>query len=143
MPAATASAISACSFTRSGASSSAISKARNVSISGLGCRLAEISSRAGEYDRDGARVPDHLAGRREQSGAGIHPERDDGVALLVGRKKKTPCRVEADEARAAALGGLPADRGQRSVAGIGGVYCDAVVAAVSSSLSTQTTASFG
>ena len=89
-----------------------------LSISELGRRcLAEISSRAGEYDGDGARIPDHLAGRREQPGAGIHPKRHDRVALLVGRMEKPPCRVEADESRVATV--------------------------LSSSLSTQTTGSFG
>jgi outer membrane immunogenic protein len=82
-------------------------------------------------DHDGDRAPDRdrLAGGRELARAGIDAKRNHRVGLLVGGMEKASGRVEADEARAAALRGLPADRGQRSVAG-SGVDRHAVVTAI-------------
>src|SRR5215467_2195623 len=82
-----------------------------------------------EHNRDRAPVLDHLPGRRQLAGTPITPERDHGVALFVCRVEEMTARIEADEARGAALGRLPADHAQQSFRA-DGKDGDAVVAAI-------------
>src|SRR5262245_15681109 len=66
----------------------------------------------GEHDRNRTPVLDHLPGRGQLAGARINAEYDHAVALFVRRIEEMAGRIEADEARVAALGWLPADHAQ-------------------------------
>src|SRR5205085_11797536 len=111
--------------TRTGKGSSFTRKARR-------CRDARAGPPSRAREDDAGRAPGlhHRASRRQLAGGLIDPERDDGVALEVGRVEQAAGRIEGEEARGMALRRLPGYRREPSVRRIDAEGRDAVVPAV-------------